>query len=98
MSDPNGEARKLLDDADDMHRCTPAERVARAQVFAILAQAEASQAMVELLSRIANALERAHPDSATVPAPGYLVWPRARGRHRRRPYLVACRKPVEHDW
>jgi hypothetical protein len=70
MSDPNGEARKLLDDADDMHRCTPAERVARAQVFAILAQAEASQAMVELLSRIANALERAHPDSASGPGAG----------------------------
>jgi hypothetical protein len=55
------EAGKLLDDVDEMHRLSPTERVARAQAIAALAQAEASQAIVEVLGRIADALDRAYP-------------------------------------
>jgi hypothetical protein len=40
----------------------------RAQVLAALAQAEASQAMMEVLGRIADALERAHPAPASGPS------------------------------
>jgi hypothetical protein len=68
MEDHYREAEKLLDDLDDMHRLSPTERVARAKVSAALAQAEASQAMMEVLGRIADALERAHPAPASGPS------------------------------
>jgi hypothetical protein len=60
-------ALKLLGELDEMHRATPAERVARAQVLATLAQADASQAIAEVLGRIAEALERARPIMSTGP-------------------------------
>jgi hypothetical protein len=71
MRDPYVEAQNLIGGLDDMHRLTPAERVARAQVLATLAQAQASRAATETLERIAHVLERAHPDAPT--GPGTLV-------------------------
>jgi hypothetical protein len=58
MRDHYREAGELLDGLDVMHHLSPAERVARAQVLAALAQAEASRATVEVLTRIADALDR----------------------------------------
>jgi hypothetical protein len=68
MRDHYREAGELLDGLDDRHRLSPAERVARAQVLAALAQAAASRAMVEVLARIADALDRGHPGSASGPS------------------------------
>jgi hypothetical protein len=67
MHDPYAQAQKLIGDLDDMHRLTPAERVARAQVLATLAQAEAGRATIEALGRIADALEHLYPDALTGP-------------------------------
>ena len=67
MRDHYREAGELLDGLDVMHRLSPAERVARAQVLAALAQAEASRATVEVLTRIADALDRGHRASAAGP-------------------------------
>jgi hypothetical protein len=50
MQDHYGEAEALLRHCDEHHRLTPAERVARAHVHALLAQADASRAMFEALT------------------------------------------------
>jgi hypothetical protein len=73
MRDHYHEAVKLLDDLDGLHRLSPTERVARAQVMAALAQVQASQAMVEVLGRIADALDGPHPDSDAASGPSALV-------------------------